>query len=92
MVKASGAQWALFVALGLLITVLIEWPATRGLWVSRWTYSPLMPLLPGTAIGFAPVVQWFVLPSLAVWFTGRHIQRRRGAGADCETRAQGPGA
>ena len=30
-----------------------------------WTYSDLMPVLPGTAIGLAPLAQWIVIPILA---------------------------
>lgn len=30
-----------------------------------WTYSDLMPLLPGTGIGLAPFAQWIVIPLLA---------------------------
>ena len=30
-----------------------------------WTYSELMPLLPGTDIGLAPLAQWIVIPLLA---------------------------
>lgn len=30
-----------------------------------WTYSNLMPLLPGTGIGLAPLGQWLVIPMLA---------------------------
>jgi hypothetical protein len=30
-----------------------------------WTYSNLMPLLPGTGIGLAPLAQWLVIPLLA---------------------------
>jgi hypothetical protein len=30
-----------------------------------WTYSDLMPVLPGTGIGVAPLAQWIVVPILA---------------------------
>ena len=30
-----------------------------------WTYSDLMPVLPGTGIGLAPLAQWIVIPLLA---------------------------
>jgi hypothetical protein len=30
-----------------------------------WTYSDLMPVLPGTGIGVAPLAQWLVIPILA---------------------------
>ena len=73
MVTANGKQRVLFIAVGLSITVLIESLATRGLWVSNWTYAPTMPLLPGTGVGLMPVLQWLLLPPLTVWFTGRQL-------------------
>jgi len=30
-----------------------------------WSYSDLMPMLPGTGIGLAPLAQWIVVPILA---------------------------
>ena len=73
MVTANGAQLMLFIAVGLSITVFIEWLATRGLWVSNWTYAPTMPLLPGTGVGLVPMLQWLLLPLLTVWFTRRQL-------------------
>ncbi len=69
----SGRQLALFMAIGVVITVGIEWLATRGHWVQSWTYLPAMPLLPGTGIGLAPLLQWVLLPLLTVWFTRRQL-------------------
>jgi hypothetical protein len=73
MVVADRAQLALFTAIGVAITVLVEWLATRGLWVSSWSYLPTMPLLPGTGFGLAPVLQWITLPLLTVWFVRRQL-------------------
>ena len=47
---------------GLGITVLVERLATA--W-GLWTYSALMPVLPGLGIGLAPLAQWVVVPLLA---------------------------
>ena len=73
MVAASGGQLMLFIGIGLSITVLIEWLATRGLWISNWTYAAGMPLLPGTGIGLLPMLQWLLLPLLTVWFARRQL-------------------
>ncbi|MBC7939633.1 MAG: hypothetical protein H7Z19_07695 [Chitinophagaceae bacterium] len=73
MMAASGLQLMAFLSVGLSITVLIEWLATRGFWVSKWTYAATMPLLPGTGIGLVPMLQWLVLPLLTVWFTRRQL-------------------
>ena len=78
MLATNGKQLMLFVAVGLSITVLIEWLATRGLWLSNWSYSPAMPLLPGTDIGLVPMLQWLLLPLLTVWFTARQLSGSRG--------------
>lgn len=73
MVTASRAQLALFIAVGVSVTVLIEWLAVHRLWVSTWSYLPTMPLLPGTGVGLVPVLQWFTLPMLCVWFVRRQL-------------------
>ena len=70
----TGRQRALFIAIGVLITAVIEWLATRGHWVQNWFYSSNMPVIPGVNIGVAPLLQWVVLPPLAIWFVRRQIQ------------------
>ena len=70
----TARQLALFIAIGVLITAVIEWLATRGHWVQSWTYSSSMPLIPGANIGVAPLFQWVVLPPLVIWFVRRQIQ------------------
>lgn len=71
--SANRAQFILFIAFGLSITLLVEWLATRGYWLASWSYSPTMPLLPGTGIGLSPVLQWLILPPLTVWFARRQL-------------------
>ena len=77
----SGRQVAAFIGVGLSITVLIEWLATNGRWVKSWAYSTSMPLLPGTGIGLAPLLQWVVVPLLVMWFVRRQLAHRRGGEA-----------
>ena len=72
-VAPSGWQLALFIAIGVSITAAIEWLATRGYWIGNWNYLPTMPLVPGTRIGLAPLLQWVVLPLLTVWFVRRQL-------------------
>ncbi len=76
----SGRQVAAFIGVGLSITVLIEWLATNGRWVKSWAYSTSMPLLPGTGIGLAPLLQWIVVPLLVLWFVRRQSAGRGGCG------------
>ena len=75
-VAAKGWQLALFIAIGVSITAAIEWLATRGYWIGNWNYLPTMPLVPGSDIGLAPLLQWVVLPLLTVWFVRRQLAYR----------------
>lgn len=77
-VAASGWQLTLFIAIGVSITAAIEWLAARGHWIGNWSYLPTMPLVPGTGIGGAPLLQWVVLPLLTVWFVRRQLAHGQG--------------
>ena len=81
---AAGTRWWVlgptarrllgFVAFGVLITILIENAATRSdssVW--GWRYSPSMPVLPLLQVGLSPVLQWIIVPPLALWFVRRHL-------------------
>lgn len=59
------------VLFGLGVTVLVEHVATT--W-GIWTYSELMPVLPGLGTGLAPLTQWVVVPLLA--FTAANLPPR----------------
>ena len=52
-------------AFGVVYTIFSEWLNTsvRG----SWTYSDLMPVVPVMGTGLAPLLQWFVVPTLAQW-------------------------
>ncbi len=56
----------LLLVFGVGYTVFSEWLNTTLL---RWTYSALMPTLSfnGFELGMSPVVQWFVVPLLALY-------------------------
>ena len=57
--------YAASLALGMGFTIYSEWLNTsvRG----SWAYSDLMPIVPVTGTGLAPLVQWFVIPTMAMW-------------------------
>jgi hypothetical protein len=59
---------------GAAYTILSEWTNTTLL---RWSYSELMPTIPlGNArIGLSPLLQWLVVPPLALHFARRTVQR-----------------
>ena len=75
----TDRKLALFIAIGVSITGVIEWLATSGRWVRSWSYSPNMPVVPGIDIGLAPLVQWVIVPLLVAWFVQRQLSNR---GAD----------
>ena len=69
--RPAAAHVTGFVAVGVLITVVMEWLATRVL--GRWTYADAMPVIPLLGVGLAPLLQWIVLPPIVVWFVRRQL-------------------
>ena len=61
-----------FIAIGVLVTIVMERLAlidpTHG-----WKYASAMPIIPLLGVGLAPVMQWIVLPLLAIWFVNRQL-------------------
>jgi len=55
----------LIIAGGLGYTVFSEWLNTAIR--HSWAYSSLMPVVPGLGVGLSPLLQWLVVPSLALW-------------------------
>ncbi len=62
----SRSVWFLVVAIGVGYTVYSEWlnVNVRG----SWAYAPMMPTLPVIGTGLAPLLQWLVVPTLALRF------------------------
>ncbi len=64
---ASGSRpvWLLTLLLGVGYTIYSEWlnVSVRG----SWAYSDLMPTLPVLGTGLAPLFQWIIVPTLAMW-------------------------
>ena len=58
-----------YVGVGLVITVAMEL-LSANVW-GRWTYAPAMPTVLG--LGVSPLLQWLVLPPVALWFARRHL-------------------
>lgn len=69
--RAEG--WLAYLVFGLLVTVAFEYLGT-GL-LQRWAYGTAMPTLPVLGTGMSPVLQWLLVPPLAVWLTARHLRR-----------------
>ena len=72
-VRGTRAATLSFTVFGVLITVAIERLALSGLWVERWAYSSLMPVVPGLGVGLSPLMQWLVLPPLVLWLVRRQL-------------------
>ena len=67
--------YATSLALAMGYTIYSEWLNTsvRG----SWAYSDLMPIVPVSGTGLAPLVQWFVVPTMALWIALSHAPWRR---------------
>lgn len=64
-----------FIAAGVIITVAIEHFATRSMdpaW--GWRYADAMPTIPVVGVGITPLLQWMLLPPLAIWFVQRQLK------------------
>lgn len=59
----------LTVMLGLAYTLFSEWLNVKIL--AAWAYSDAMPLIPVVDIGASPILQWLVIPSIALWWAAR---------------------
>lgn len=62
-----------FVGIGLGATVIIERLALAGAWPGSWSYSERMYVIPVVEVGLAPILQWLLLPLVAVWFARRQM-------------------
>lgn len=69
--RPTAVQVIGFAAVGVLITVVMEWLATQVL--GRWTYAEAMPIIPLLGVGLSPLLQWVVLPPIVVWFVRRQL-------------------
>lgn len=69
--RPRSGQIGAFVAVGVLVTVGLEWHAT--VLADRWSYAEHMPVVPLLGTGLAPLLQWLLLPPLIVWFVRRQI-------------------
>ncbi|MDH5530419.1 MAG: hypothetical protein OEY05_10295 [Paracoccaceae bacterium] len=58
-----------FLGFGLVATISFEFVSTEIL--NRWSYGPGMPRLPIVGTGFAPLVQWLIVPALVLWYLNR---------------------
>ena len=64
--RGFASVWVVCVLLGVGYTVYSEHinTAVRGV----WAYSALMPVVPWIGTGVAPLLQWLVIPTAALWY------------------------
>lgn len=55
--------WLMLLAVGLVYTVYSEWINTQE---GKWAYAPMMPTIPLVGTGLAPLMQWVIVPTLAL--------------------------
>jgi hypothetical protein len=77
--RPAARPVAVYLSVGLGVTILLEWLNVH-VW-QRFAYAPSMPTVFG--VGLTPLIQWLVLPPVALWLAARHL----GAG-----KMFGPGA
>ena len=68
------SRFLIYLAIGLAITSVVEILAVGAAW--GWTYSPTMPLVPGTKIGLVPIIMWVLVPTATLW-----LSRKMGLGS-----------
>ena len=72
---ATLRRVASYIAIGLLITVFLEFLATDVL--NRWQYGPDMWIVPWIETGLAPILQWIIIPLMSVFALRRLWSVRR---------------
>ena len=66
---------AITTLLGVGYTIFSEWLNVE---IRRsWAYAPSMPLVPPFGTGLTPLLQWLVLPGIALMFATRSVGRHR---------------
>ncbi len=71
----SRLQMLGFIAVGVIITVVIEHFATQSTnpaW--GWRYADTMPTIPVLGVGLTPLLQWILIPPLVIWFVRRQLR------------------
>lgn len=63
--KPSASPLAVFLAIGLVSTIVLEFANTAIL--NRWSYANEMPRLPVLGTGLARILQWLIAPPFAKW-------------------------
>jgi hypothetical protein len=83
--------YVLMLAVGLVISVVVEWTAVHV--TGRWVYGPRMPIIPLFDIGLTPVAQMLALPPLIFRAVALSLRgyARNGRDGDQTTPTESPG-
>jgi hypothetical protein len=79
--RATASTYAVNLVIGIGYTIYSEWLNTSVR--AAWAYSKLMPVLPGLGTGLSPLLQWLVVPTLAMWLALGHAPWTRNTIRDC---------
>lgn len=60
---------------GILYTAFSEWLNSEIR--ASWEYNEAMPVVPFVGMGLSPLMQWIVVPTVALFFSRGHIRLRR---------------
>lgn len=71
--SGAGRVGALTLGAGVVYTVWSEWLNTTIR--QSWSYSELMPILPPLGTGLSPVLQWIIVPGIALAWASRTPRR-----------------
>jgi hypothetical protein len=67
--RASLIFIGYFIGISLSYTIFSEW-LNVVVW-KNWAYSAMMPVVPPLGTGLLPILQWIMVPILALWLTLR---------------------
>ncbi len=64
MLKQRARDFSTSALLAFLVALFVEY---KALYLGRWGYSPLMPIIPLLGVGLTPVIQMSVLAPFSAW-------------------------
>ncbi|MGE3739732.1 MAG: hypothetical protein AB7I59_09545 [Geminicoccaceae bacterium] len=72
MQSPTKAEIAVFLAVGVLMTVAFEYYYVEI--TGRWTYASWLPLVPPLGTGLSPLLQWVLIPLLVLGLSRRQLR------------------
>ena len=69
--KLNPLNYTGFILIGLVYTFFSEMVNVQIF--KSWNYNEYMPIVPWMKVGLTPVLQWLIIPSIAILFVRRHL-------------------